>query len=242
MDENVYYDMTVLQEQHWWFKARREILHQSLQQLNLQTDCQILEIGCGTGGNMEMLAEFGSVVGMEMNEFAADYARNITGKQVLVGALPDRIPFTQQFDLICLFDVLEHIEDDMGAMASIKRLLKPGGQLILTVPAYQWMFGSHDRTLHHFRRYNKSSLVNSISSIEIVINRASYFNTLLLPVAILSRCLDSLIRKSQSIGYSTPIKLINFILYKIFSMERHLLRHINFSAGCSILIVGSNNQ
>jgi SAM-dependent methyltransferase len=237
MDKDVYHDMTQLQVNHWWFKARRGILDQTLHGLTISDNFQILEIGCGTGGNMEMLEQFGTVYGMEMNEFAASYAREKTGKTVHIGSLPDEIPFDQKFDLICLFDVLEHIEDDIAAVAAIEPLLKPGGKIIFTVPAYQWMFGKHDRLLHHFRRYTRKSLAKIIINTGLSINRTSYFNTFLLPLAVLARFVDTLTTTKESTGYKMPAKIINSALYRIFSLEKYLLSRCNIPAGCSLLLI-----
>ena len=115
MREDIYHDMAKQQETHWWFKARREILHTILKKYIPTKRADILEIGCGTGGNLLMLKKFGRVSAMEMDKFASDYASKTTGIAVKKGWLPDNIPFQKKFDVICMFDVLEHIIQQAGA-------------------------------------------------------------------------------------------------------------------------------
>ena len=238
MDNHVYKDMAELQEHHWWFKARKEILGRVLHGIDLPENCEILEIGCGTGGNLSMLASLGTVYGMEMNKQAAQYAKQSSGQPVLEGALPGPIPYQQQFDLVCLLDVLEHIEDDDSALAAIKPLLKPGGRIVLTVPAYQWMFGKHDVLLHHFRRYTKRSLAERCTGNGITINKLSYFNTMLFPLAAVARIIDRLSSGKQSTGYNIPHRIVNSLLFRIFRIEKFFLKHWNLPYGCSLIMLG----
>ena len=237
MDSYVYQDLQELQEQHWWFRARREILSEVIHSLALPANCDILEIGCGTGGNLSMLGGFGNVCGMEMHEEAAQYAQKITGKDVRTGFLPGNIPFEKKFDLICLLDVLEHIEDDEIAVRSLRRLLKPGGRTVITVPAYQWMFGRHDTLLHHFRRYSRKRLEVIFSNNNIEIEKLSYFNTLMLPIAIMAHITDTVTSGEKCTGYETPAKWINYLFYQVFRLERFVICKLSTPFGCSLLLV-----
>lgn len=199
---------------------------------------EILEIGCGTGGNIKMLNEYGITYAMEMDEFAASYA-NKKYSNVKKGHLPNDIPFNKKFDLICMFDVLEHIEEDKLSIQNLKNYLKEDGILLITVPAYQWLYGSHDKFLHHKRRYTLSQLKLLLNEFNIV--EKSYFNTILFPLVILSRLIDKVTsHKNNSLGYSIPNKVINTIFYNIFKSEKNLIQKISLPFGSSILIAVKN--
>ncbi len=201
MESFVYQDIINHEKKHWWFKARREILEQVLKELPLSNNPKILEIGCGTGGNLSMLNNHGSIAAVEMDEFAVDYAKN-KFSNVKRGSLPNNIPFKEKFDLICMFDVLEHIEEDKLSIQTLKKFLKPDGILLITVPAYQWLYGTHDKLLHHKRRYTLNQLESILS--EYTTLKKSYFNTFLFPLVILSRIIDKFTPSKNSIGYDIP--------------------------------------
>ena len=237
MKDNVYYDMAKQQKEHWWFKARREILDKIISKCDLSDSARILEIGCGTGGNLLMLKKHGNVYAMEMNEFASEYAARTTGVDVRKGWLPDNIPYNEKFNLVCMFDVLEHIQDDKKALIEITKLLIPMGTLVITVPAYSWLYGTHDKMMHHYRRYSRNALNKTISYSSLNILKIFYFNTLLFPLVILSRLADMLKNSDESVGYSTPNNIVNQLLYRIFSIERILVNKINFPFGTSIVAI-----
>jgi len=237
MDNYVYEDLREHQEEHWWFRARREILMRVFGSLALPPEAEILEIGCGTGGNLAMLDRFGKVCGVEMHEEAVQYARSTTGQDIRAGYLPDNIPVDGKFDLICLLDVVEHIEDDRLALSTLNDMLKPGGRVVITVPAYQWMFGKHDELLHHYRRYSRKSLRQLMTDSNIEIARIGYFNTLLLPIAVLAFITDSLTSVEKCTGYDVPPRWLNATFYHLFRMEQFLIDKLSLPFGCSLLMV-----
>jgi SAM-dependent methyltransferase len=240
VDVDKYSEMSQIEGHHWWFTGRRFLLHSVLEDLQLDENTTILDIGCGTGGNLSMLQQFGTVYGAEMDDFSRDYARQTTGVEVEYGKLPDNIPFAEkQFDLICLFDVLEHIEYDIDAMAALTSRLKEGGQIILTVPATKWLYGDHDKMFHHFRRYslpeiNEKILDSGLNPLEV-----SYFNTLLFPLAVLARLLDMISFGGNSTGMNTPPQYINKLLYKIFISEKRILKKSWFPFGLSLIAIAN---
>jgi SAM-dependent methyltransferase len=240
MNPAAYLEMAETESIHWWYSGRRSILWSIIVNSNLPLKSEVLEVGCGTGGNLEMLANFGTVSAFEMDENALEIACKKTDNhyEIKKGYLPNQIPFTnRQFDLIVMTDVLEHIEQDVEALVSIKKLLKKNGCVILTVPAYQWLYGTHDKFLHHYRRYSARRLIKIIESSGFVSEKLSYFNTILFPLAVMVRIMDKFGRSQTATGTSVPPKFINIILKALFSAERYLLGKFDFPFGVSLLCV-----
>ena len=237
MDESVYHDMARLQDTHWWFRARRRILDSQLQALNLPADCRILEIGCGPGGNLPMLQARGEVEAVEMDDYARQQASQ-SGVPVSKGWLPDNIPAEAgSYDLVCLFDVLEHVADDAAALQCIHTLLRPGGRVLLTVPAWPWLYGPHDRQHHHYRRYRRPPLRNLLTGAGFTPLKLSYFNSLLFPLVAAARLLEKsgLLSPKQALGQRQPPAPLNALLYTLFACERHGLRRFDLPLGVSLL-------
>ncbi len=242
MEERIYRDMALFQETHWWFKARRNVLCDVIRRLDLPEHAYILEIGCGTGGNIDMLRYFGQVFAVDSDESAIVWAAKISGLRIDKGSLPNHLPsYPFKFDLICLFDVLEHIERDSLALKEVVKLLRPKGQIIITVPAHMFLFGVHDRNMHHFRRYSKRDLKQKLMASGLEIVKISYFNMLLFPILILTRCLDCLIQGRNSVGYAIPPPFFNRFLYRLFSMERQIINIMDMPVGASLLAVCRKN-
>lgn len=240
MSPNAYLEMAETESRHWWFCGRRQILTRVLSSLALAKTVRILEIGSGTGGNLAMLAQFGAVSALEMDDTARTLAAQKTGGafDIRAGHCPDQIPFTdKQFDLICLFDVLEHIPDDAATLAALPGLLAPGGQVVLTVPAYRWLWGAHDEYLHHQRRYSASELKKKITAAGFELETFTYFNTLLFPLAALVRLKERLAGNKQASGGAIPSEPINSVLKHVFALERYLLPYLRLPFGVSLLAV-----
>jgi SAM-dependent methyltransferase len=240
MEIKAYLEMAELEERHWWFSARRDILFNQLKLLGLPVDAQILEVGCGTGGNLDMLSNFGTVCGLETSEIARAFAMKKTGSGVDIrdGTLPSTVPdFGRKFDLICLFDVLEHIDDDLGTLRALACLAKPGGRLIISVPAHQWLWSRHDEFLHHQRRYSKASLIDVVNSAGLRLDRVTYFNMWLFPASVLARGFDKIRGARRATGANLPPGLINGIMRAIFASERYLLGRSRLPFGLSLLCV-----
>jgi SAM-dependent methyltransferase len=226
------------ESEHWWFKARREIIRETISRLiDLPEKPIILEAGCGTGGNLDTLMEFGKVEAFEFDEDAREISVLKSGLPVAYGALPDEVPFEDcAYDLIGLFDVLEHVEEDKSSLAALGRKLSDEGVIFVTVPAFQWLWSKHDETHHHFRRYSKSSLSKTAHCAGLEVVSCNYFNSLLLPVAILMRAAKKLIG-SDAPDDTMPSGSLNKALYTVFSAERHLLGRIPMPAGLSVMAI-----
>jgi SAM-dependent methyltransferase len=238
MDRRAYLELNELEGRHWWFVARRQILADVLMRRGaIPPHARILEAGCGCGGNLDMLGAFGTVSAFEMDDQARQIARSRTSVSIAEGQLPDRNPFRgQEFDLIAMLDVLEHIEDDAGALVELERCLAPGGQILLSVPAYPWLWSGHDEMHHHHRRYTKRSLVDVLTRAGFEINYITYFNSILLPLAVGARLMAK-----HSQGTSLPGATTNGLLRGIFASERLWLRQGTLPFGLSLLALAGRS-
>ena len=183
MERVVFNRMAEFDQEHWWFLARRRIIEQVIDRVVCPpANARILEVGCGTGHNLATLASFGIVDACELDFEARALASKRLGKPVRCARLPDLSSFrADNYDLIALLDVLEHVADDRAALTAIQSRLKPGGALIVTVPANEWMWSAHDEAHHHYRRYSKPALARLYREMGFEIELHSYFNSLLFP-------------------------------------------------------------
>jgi SAM-dependent methyltransferase len=240
MERQVYDRMAELDQQHWWYRARREVLDALIRRrVRPPRGARILEIGCGTGHNLPMLSAFGQVDAIEVDEAARGMAEQRLGRAVSAAPLPtlDGIP-EGHFDLIGSFDVIEHIADDAGALASIAARLKPGGKFIMTVPAHQWMWSAHDVVNHHQRRYSKASLKQLIDRSPLRLEAIGYFNSLLFPVAVAARLAGKLTGKDDGDDTLPPAPL-NAALEKVFAQEARLIGRVPLPPGLSLFAIAS---
>ncbi|HPT69518.1 MAG TPA: class I SAM-dependent methyltransferase [Syntrophomonas sp.] len=211
-----------------------------IESLDLPRNSRILEIGCGTGGNLQMLARFGEVSALEMDANARAIAAKKTNNlyDIRRGSCPDEIPFYNRcFDLICMLDVLEHIDQDTESLIAAKQLLAKRGRILLTVPAYQWLWGVHDEFLCHKRRYSETQLREKIVAAGLQPVKISYINTILFPLAAIVRLKDKLFGNTSATGTSVPPTPINTLFRILFGAERFLLGCFNLPFGVSLLCV-----
>ncbi len=236
MDRIVYDRMAAHDSTHWWYRARRDILADYItREAGLPKDARILEIGCGTGHNLPMLAGFGTVDAIEIDEAARDIASARLGKPVGTAPLPALTGVDRgAYDLIAVLDVVEHIDDDVAALKSMADCLTPGGKILVTVPAHAWMWSAHDKVNHHHRRYSKATLDTAIRTAGLTHNGLRYFNSLLFPAAVAARLAGRLTGKDDS-DDSPPPKPLNAAFEAIFRLERHLVGRVPLPPGLSIV-------
>jgi len=223
---------------HWWFVARRQILSDIIRRkIAGLRPMRVLEAGCGTGGNLAMLKNFGDVQAFEPDEIALGIARSRGSAEVRKGHLPDGNPFDGPFDLIALLDVVEHLDDDMGALRALDKVLAKDGRFLIAVPAYRLLWSRHDELHHHKRRYERRELLKLAERAGLEVKYCSYFNTLLFPVLVLRRLIGRL--RSQSLGADDemPGRVLNGALTAIFQMERYYLRWARFPYGASLVLI-----
>jgi SAM-dependent methyltransferase len=238
MERVIYERIQALEQAHWWFAGRRAILGRLIGDLKLPARARILEAGCGAGGNLRLLGRFGDVRAMEPDEPSRQYVAEQWGVAVDHGLLPDALPYPPaSFDAVACFDVIEHVEDDSGAVAALGSLLAPGGALIATVPAYQWMWSHHDELHHHKRRYTKAQMVRLFEQAGLKVERASYFNAVLFAPAALVRIAKTMLGLKGA-DDAMPSKPVNWLLERLFASEAAWLRRGSLPFGLSIVIIG----
>lgn len=241
MHPDVYREMAAVQEHHWWFSARRRILSAMIGKLALPTQARILEIGCGAGGNLHMLSAFGQLHAMEYDETARTIAAGLGCCEVAAGGLPEPVPFADhEFDLVCLLDVLEHIEDDAAALTRVRRLLNKSGRLLVTVPAYAWLWSTHDTAHHHYRRYTAGMLGQRAREAGLEVCCLGYFSSLLFPLIAGARLVGKLAGGKTGSDAALPPPAVNALLTTVFGAERHVVRHGLFPFGTSVVAVLSS--
>jgi 2-polyprenyl-3-methyl-5-hydroxy-6-metoxy-1,4-benzoquinol methylase len=198
-------------------------------------NASILEVGAGYGRMTTMLSEFGTVKAIEPYPEAVNYLQKL-GINTYQGTF-ESFNEPDEYDLVACFDVLEHIKDDKEAISKMESLIKDRGLLVLTVPAYKFLWNRHDKMNDHYRRYTKGGLLKIIPD-NLVVKRISYYNTLLFPLAVLDKLVLTKNKKSYSFN---PNKLVNDMLYKVFVLEKKLLKHCNLLFGLSILLIAEKN-
>ncbi|MGF1937282.1 MAG: class I SAM-dependent methyltransferase [Nostoc sp. ChiQUE02] len=242
MDFQMYQQMMEVEDKHWWFVARRSIIEEVIRKLNLPADAEIFEAGCGTGGNLAMLSRHGQVYAMELNEAARTFASDLQLGEIQPGFLPNDIPFAdKKFDLIVLLDVLEHVEEDTASLQALSAKLKPSGWLLITVPAYPWLWSKHDDLLHHKRRYMLHNLRQIVGDTGYHVHFVSYFNFVLFPLIAGVRLVQGLFNKGGN-EQSMPPKLVNQMLTFLFGIERYLIGRLFLPFGVSLLLLAQRNE
>jgi SAM-dependent methyltransferase len=238
MDAGLMKATLAVDEHHWWYRGRRRIIRAELDRLALPAGSRVLDAGCGSGRTLVELADYGEVTGIELNDEAAELARDRGLGEVVVGRL-EELPWDDgTFDLITCLDVIEHVPDDVGALRELLRVSRPGGWLLVTVPAYQALWSLHDEANHHYRRYARSSLRGAALAAGWKVQRMSAFNSLLLVPAAAVRIAQR--RLGTHNGYTNDLDLgpawLNEVLERPLALEAGwLARGRTLPMGLSLL-------
>lgn len=222
------------EEDNWWFIGKKSVIKAFLGRTN-PIKMDILDIGPGFGGNMDILSMYGDVDVIEPYTVAHSILKQRGVRKILN---IDNFPNCQiegQYNLITMLDSLEHIQDDEKALSVVKGLLANNGELLITVPAHQWLWSKHDEIHKHCRRYSKRDLIKKLKEEGFVIEKVSYFMTTLFPLAVLQRFINKN-RENRKIP-----KVINILFKCIFSFEGRLLSYVNFPFGLSLGVLCRKN-
>lgn len=238
MDRAAYASMNAQEADHWWFVARRAILAALIERhMSLPQDAQILEAGCGTGGNLDLLSRFGRVDALEYDGQARGIAHDRGVARVEAGALPHQIGFgDRRYDMIALLDVLEHVDADVASLHALGGRLAKGGRILLTVPAVPSLWSDHDVLHHHKRRYTQEALEAAATNAGLQVQSCGYFNSLLFPLALAQRVAHRAFHRGGALD-ARPSPWLNRTLQGIFASERHLLGRVSFPIGLSLYAV-----
>jgi SAM-dependent methyltransferase len=237
MKTETYRMMRNLEDHHWWFVGRRRIIGKLLDRLVKNNRPAILEVGCGTGGNIRMLQQFGEVTCVEYDEFAAELARDRKLAPVLAGELPDGLPaLRHDFGLVLALDVIEHIDDDEASLGALARLLETEGRIVLTVPAFNFLWSIHDDENHHKRRYRKRDIQKLARICDLEIEYLSYFNFwLFLPVALVRLVRKVIPYRESWQDMKIPGRGVNKMLEALFASERFAMGRWSLPFGISLV-------
>ena len=234
MEPGEYDNIVRLEERHWWYLGMRRIAERMLNTIGLRAGARILDAGCGTGGALKWLCQFGTVAGIDFHPRAVHFASQQS--QCVAQASIQAIPFRDStFDLVTCFDVLYHlaVNDDVQALREMAAVLRPGGWLLVRVPAHDWLRGAHDRQVHTRRRYAARELRQKIDSAGLELQRLTGAGIMLLPVAIIRR-LTQADHQARS-DVTMPPQFVNRALTRLLAAEGLWVRHFNFPVGLSLL-------
>jgi SAM-dependent methyltransferase len=231
------------QNTHWWFTARREIvlhlLRRDVRRGTLTPPLRVVDVGCGAGGMVPHVREFGYAIGVDASPEIVDYAQ-ASGIDVRVGRLPWEVRRAGEdpFDVVLLLDVLEHIDDDDAALRGIHAVLRPGGTLLITVPACQFLWSKHDVVNEHRRRYSRRLLAQRLTGAGFQIDKISYFNTMMFPPIAAVRLAGRLLpEREPSPDMAHVNEPFNRLFHSLFAMERHFLSAFSLPIGVSLIAV-----
>ena len=249
MDREYFEEYYHLERNHWWFKVRTLILNQHVgKYFKKDQNIKILNIGVATGASTEFLSKYGDVVSVEYDQTCSIETYKKIRKPIINGSIT-QLPFNNNnFDLVCAFDVIEHVENDQLAVDEMIRVCKDEGIVCITVPAYMFLWSNHDVVNNHFRRYTAKSLKKLLKEKNGKIKYVSYFNSILFPAVALFRLISKFLpekvtRKGAGSDFTifNQDSLINKIFYKIFYFELISLRKLKFPFGTSLLLSWTKN-
>jgi SAM-dependent methyltransferase len=241
--ENISEEKAVeLEDTLWWLQGRKHIIRNYLQEASIEKKIEkIMDVGCGSGGNFDVLAEFAKVVGVDRSHPLVMRARSRGIAEAVYEEDFFDLPGYDKIDLFTLFDVLEHIKNDFEFFKKLKRIAPPNHMVLISVPACQFLYSDHDRLLHHYRRYSRKTINALLRDNGYEIAGSSYFMFFLFPFALLSRFKEKVMRlfkkKQTSVSVGEVPNWINRILTKILYIESRFSRHFSFPIGLWVFVL-----
>lgn len=241
MQQHTYAIMDEVEGSHWWFVGRRAILESFLERIcsRLQAPdsrLHILDVGCGTGANIEMLAQYGDAEGVDVSDDALEFCRR-KGLSVKKG-LAEELPYEDgAFDVTTALDVIEHLDDDVAGLKEMHRVTRSGGYSLFFVPAFMWLWGVQDDISHHRIRYSRRQIVERIEKAGYKVERATYANWTFFAPILAGRVIIKVTGLKPASENNINVSALNGFFGKLFSAERFWLKNLNFPFGVSIVVV-----
>jgi SAM-dependent methyltransferase len=243
MQRHTYAIMREVEGSHWWFAGRRRILEsfvrEIVEDLKLPEGVRprFLDVGCGTGANLEMLSQFGEAEGVDVSEDALAFCRARGLAKVRRGAA-ESLPYKDgEFDVVSALDVVEHLDDDLAGLSEMRRVLKPGGRALLFVPAFMWLWGVQDDVSHHRRRYTLPLLRARVEAAGLAVERATYANLTFFAPILAGRLLMRALSLRPASENNVNVSALNGVAGRVFGAEARWLRRFNLPFGVSAIIV-----
>jgi SAM-dependent methyltransferase len=238
MEERIYAQLYELEDRHWWFRGRRAVIRALLSHAAPPESPRILDAGCGTGRNLQEYARLGRAEGVDPSPVAVEFCRARGLDNVREAGL-ESLPYDDGgFDLLFATDVLEHVGDDSAALRELRRVAAPRAALVVTAPAYRWLWSRHDESHMHLRRYTRPELLRRAVAAGWRIERATYFNSTLLPPIAAVRLAQRLLPAGERTDYQRTPRALNAALESVMRAEARLIgRGIGLPAGVSIGLV-----
>lgn len=240
MNKSEYARLAEYEQSYWWHVGRLEIIQTYMKHAARDRfNSSILNVGCGTGGTIDMLEKFGNVDNVDTSDDAIAFASKL-GHENITKVDDVYLPFKDKtYDVVGAFDVLEHIEDHAGALTEWKRVLKDDGAIVITVPAYQWLWSGHDVSSHHWRRYTLRSLMAVAAEVGLTPEKKSYAISFSLPLVagfrLASKVLD---KKLDSTTSYVPVpRAINKLFTTLLKAEAKLHDTVSLPAGTSVITI-----
>lgn len=244
MDTSTYAVEAKVESTHWWFVGRRKLISKIITALNIPHDMPILDVGTGTGTNLRLLKDlrYTNVTGVDINETAIRFCLEKSLGKVKQGDICN-LPFeNNQFQLILATDIIEHVDNDLMALSEINRILLPGGIAIITVPAFQKLWGLQDKVSHHKRRYKVRQLKALVEKVGLYISKSFYFNYILFIPIWLARQIMHIFRIKLASENQINTPILNRILTHIFTFDVLSARWIRPPFGVSVMVVATKPQ
>ena len=251
MQELAYVQTREIEESHWWFLGMREIYRKQLSRIvggeageGRQTEppWKVLDVGCGTGGNLALLETYGRPYGVDYSPSAAAFTRDRGWSKVLVGSATELPMPDRTFALVTALGVIEHVADDVGMLEEMRRVTKPGGHLLLMTSAHRWLWSTHDDAVHHVRRYRWRELQQRVRDTGWQIEQLTYVNAFLFPAIATVRLLQRLLPKKKvesdegMSGFFVPPWPVNQMLAGLLSLEGSLMRIGDLPMGVGLIV------
>jgi SAM-dependent methyltransferase len=245
MMEHTYPILREVEEVHWWYIGRRKILSQFVgEAVKDVTDRkpQILDVGCGTGGNVVMLNEHGDAYGIDVSEDAVRFCHERGLERVELGAA-DELPFEDgKFDLVTALDVVEHLDDDLGALKEFRRVLRPDGKILIFVPTFMFLWGIQDDVSNHRRRYRLPELLRIVREAGFEVERSTYANITFFTPVLVVRTFMRWFKMKADTELGIGLSALNKPQGWLFGSERHWLKHFNIPFGVSALCIARRKE